>query len=591
MLPALDDAARSLLAKDAAILAASAPSDPDLLAVALRDLLAPLSPAADAPLVNPWTASLQAAAPAGDWLLPIQDKSAELAAPLATINTRLVAAQASPVYAPLADQAKRRIVAAAALVTAPPGWMTPPIKQAVLSQLIDAVRRAADEPQSLETLQRLERLDLLARIAAELDAQRGAAMAAGRAAMLKAASAGPPMDPSQRPGDIRRLEAVARAAAMLNTRESLRDEKRVVRQFRPALRTMLELARLSEQDLLEALPDVLAADNADAINAPKFISAMAAHRRRLDDLLVIGDASDAILRAQPAAAPGADKAARDEYRFLADRLLAFAKDAVELARKDDPLARDDLEAALSRVRSLAADCRDFALLPGEEVMRSAKPPADQPADDPLARHASDLLKQLDADRTIWLKRWASPDKHPLEEAARLRRLHSLMTALCDASQTKAIATNPKRLAAMNAWPGWEMPAEALTVLSAGLDAAVDSACKAALDKRDDGKALSSLVDRFAPALLAGRLARLLGPGFTVPPALELTAGTPPATTPMRDRLDDLAQICRESRELAARLAQGSPGADVLRASLLKTARACLAEAPPSSRKAPAEPAR
>lgn len=579
-LAGLDPAARALLAKDAEALALAPPTDADALAIAVRDLCAPLAAAGGGK--SPWTPGDASPAPAADCLAALRARAPELAGALGVIEARLAMADGSPAYAALAAETRRRLTGASRLATAPPGWLTQAARQALMEQVADAVRRAAEEPQSLETWQRLERLIVLGRAAAGLDAARGTSLAAGRAALAAAASAGPAADPTRRRGELRRLEGAARAAEMLPVRESLRDEKRVVRQFRPALKTMLELARLTEQDLLEALPGTLGAEGEDAINDPRFIAAVAAHRRRLDDLAVIIDASDAILRAQPAA-PGTDRAAREEYKFLGDRLLAYAKDAVELAGKNDPLARDDLERALSRVRLLAEDCRDFALFPGEDALRGAAGKSGL-----LGKHGPGLLKAVEAERGVWLKRWASPDRPPLEEGARLRRLHGLMTTLCDAAEAEAMAAAPQRAAGPNGWPGWEMPGATLAALSTGLSQAVDAACTAGLAKGDDGRALRALVDRHAAVLLAGRLGRLFA-GAGTPAAAELSAGEAPRSTPMRDRLEDLARVCREARELAEREGRGAAGAEGLRASVSRTARACLADAPLPPPPPPAPP--
>jgi len=337
---------------------------------------------------------------------------------------------------------------------------------------------------------------------------------------------------------------------------------------------MLDLARLSEGDLLEVLPEAIAAGTPEeAVNAPRFIAAVAAHARRLDDLAAIVGASDAIIAAQgpppPPVPANADPAAREEYALLANRLLAFAKAAYDLGQKNDPTARDEFDRALTKVRSLADDARDFVLMPGEAGLRA------RGAEDSMGA----VLVSLDADRASWLKGWGTPDKHPLVLGGRLRRLHTLLVHVGDADEVAAIlaegAANPG-----NAWPGWEMSGPTLGSLSEGLARAVTESLDAHASGASDAEAkLGMLVNRFAPALLAGRVSRLAGRSRALPFAAELSAGPAPSGVPMADRLSDLARVCREAHELSARMKAGGAGIESLRSSLSRVARECLEEAP------------
>lgn len=592
-LPKLDAASltlpqvtRTLLAKDAQSLAANPPTDPDALAVALRDVLAPL--ATEPRPHTAWTLTPESTPADLAALEPLLAQAPDLAAPLADVTRRLIdPAKSAPAYAPLAADTSRRVLDAAALPLSPPAWLPPPSRAAAVAQLTEAVRRLADEPQSLEPTQRLRRLALLARLAAALNTQRGPAASRAQQSFTRLVILGTPADPRAREPELRRLDTLARATELFPRRDLLRDEKRLARQFRPAHRVMLELARLSEADLLEVLPAALDAENPDeAINTPRFIAALAAHTRRLDDLESVVRASDAILAAQgPMPTPNPtvkpDPSARDEYKPVAERLLAFARVAYDLAQRDDPISREQLDAALQRVRNLAADTDAFVAMPAEDELRAVVSGKAPPGwADAVGDHAPALLASLNADREAWLKGWAHPDKHPHELGARLAHLRALLILVSDAAAVRTITVAAGAPSA-NSWPGWEMSSETLKALSTNLDAAVSAACKDPSDA-----ALSRLRADFAPALLAGRLARVL-PLAARPWPDELLAGAAPANILLHDRLNDLANVCRQAAELVA-LGDAAPRS--LRVSTNDLARACLDEAPEVLEAQLAEPA-
>lgn len=580
VLPALDGTAQDLFVRDALALAAAVPEDPIALSLAVRDLLAPLMiAAADR---SPWLWESSPAAADLKTLDPLVSQDPGLAGALSAIARRLVLADASPAYAALAAETRRRLVDAAALALAPPSWFPAQSKPAVLAQFADACRRLADEPRSVEPTRRLRRLAMLGRLAAGLSSQKGATATRAHQAFVKLATEGPSSEPGARDAEIARLEALVRASELLPRRDLLRDEKKVVRQFRPALRTMLDLARLSEADLLEVLPEALLAQTAEeSVNSPKFIAAVAAHSRRLEDVAAIVAASDAILAAQgpptPPTPANAEAAAREEFTLLANRLLAFAKVAYELGQKNEPATRDALNAALARVRALADDTRDLVLLPGEAELRARTDEASR-----------SLIKTIDDDRTAWLKGWGSPDKHPIEIGERLRRLHRAMLLTGDA-QAIVLALAGNEESSGNAWPGWEMNSQTLRTLAEGLEEQSRELAAQAAPADGDAR-IRAFVDRYAPVLLAGRISRLTTQASKLAFAAELTAGVSPPAAPFADRLTDLARVCRESHELAARVRDGKPGTDSLRASVTKLARECLDEAPlPATAPTPAVP--
>jgi hypothetical protein len=573
----LFNATKVLVARDARQLAANPPADPDALAVALRDLLAILARERRTQTAWGFESADATPGPALDVLDPVIATAPDLATAVEDVKRRLLdPAKHAPAYVPLAADTTRRVVDAAALLREPPAWFPVPTRAEALKQLTEAVRRLADEPQSLEPTQRLRRLALFGRLAAALNTQRGPVASRAQQAFTRLVEAGTPADPRAREPDLRRLETLVRAAELFPRRDELRDEKRLARQFRPAHRVMLELARLSEADLLEVLPEALDAKTPEeAINAPRFIAALAAHARRLDDLGAVVRASDAILAAQgplptpnPSVKP--DPSAREEYKPVADRLLAFARVAYDLAQRDDPMSREQLDASLQRVRSLAADTAAFVSIPGEDELRalvSGKPPPGWT--DVVDPHAAAVLASLNADRDAWLKGWVHPDKHPNDEGARLARLRTLLIVLADAAAVRTMLGDANAPTA-NHWPGWEMSSGTLKALSAGLTDATQAACKDPSDA-----VLRRLRETFAPVLLAGRLARTI-PASVRPWLDELLAGPAPASALMHDRLDDLARVCRQAFELAS-LGDAAPAR--LRAWTNDLARACLDEAP------------
>jgi hypothetical protein len=134
-----------------------------------------------------------------------------------------------------------------------------------------------------------------------------------------------------------------------------------------------------------------------------------------------------------------------------------------------------------------------------------------------------------------------------------------------------------------------MSSQTLRTLAEGLEE--QSRDLAAQATAADGDArIRAFVDRYAPVLLAGRISRLAAQASKLAFAAELTAGVSPPAAPFADRLTDLARVCRESHELAARVRDGKAGTDSLRASVTKLARECLDEAPlPATASTPAAP--
>lgn len=565
VVPSLDPAAQDLFARDAIALAAAIPDEHGALALALRDVLSPL--AAGTVDRSAWVWTVEPGPTDLTALEPLMARDEALAAAIGVVSRRLALADASPAYAPLSTATRQRLVDAATLALSPPAWFPATSRPQILEQFTDAARRLAEEPRSVEPTRRLRRLAMLGRLSAALATQRGTTATRAHQAFVAFATAGPSSEPSARDAEVSRLETLVRAAELLPKRDALRDEKKVVRQFRPALRTMLDLARLSEADLLEVLPEAIGAPTPEeSVNSPRFIAAVAAHSRRLEDVGAIIAASDAILAAQQPAPANADAAAREEFTLVANRLLAFAKSAYELAQKNDPATRSELNAALAKVRNLADDTRDLVLMPGEAAIRARTDAA-----------SVALVATIDADRTAWLKGWGSPDKHPTAIGERLRRVHRAMALAGDAAVIVDFLAGVTPLRG-NSWPGWETGVETIRPLAEGLEEQTAALAGQAVAADGDAK-VRAFIDRYASVLLAGRLSRLAAGSSPLPFAAELTAGAAPPTTPMMDRLADLARVCRESHELAARTRAGAADTDSLRGSVTKLARECLLDCP------------
>ncbi|QOJ00361.1 MAG: hypothetical protein HRU70_07595 [Phycisphaeraceae bacterium] len=487
-----DPAAVTLLARDLAQIEGGSYDDAGSLHGRLRWALAPAVRLASAGVDAPdLTLSLDAERPPTAWSDPAFLDAAR------AVGERLTRAGAWPTHRAGAIELKDRIDGASWLVRAPPAWLSPASRDALSKRFAAALIDESSTPGSPAARAEFDALVVLRRIAVHLDSGRqAAALKASREAFGELAAM---------PGDGRPDTAViASWTAMLPRRQELAREALVVQPLRPAVRTIADLTAASEALVLAVLPGAIRSSS--AATSPAVVQAVAEHRRRMDDFELIHRASAAIAKGE---VTRSGPAARDEFTHVARRLLDHAKDAVEWSSREGVLARESLRSALGRLRSLAGDAADFALLPGEDELRSGA------WDGMLGGRAAELITMIDASRAAWARGWANPDSPvPSAEAARLRPAVRLARVARDAAW--ALRDEP---AHDGVWL-WTVAPEDVSALARGVGASIERAADLVI--RGDagaGTALDSLEDRYAVVLACGAVrrslrARSIGPEAT-----------------------------------------------------------------------------
>gem|GEM_PF-5445096 len=562
------------LKSDARVLAATIP-DPDAAAAALRDVLAPLvdANAPDSPghaqgansiVVVPWDAAL----------VSLGTLTADERIRLVALRARLDQAAASPAYREIAAAWSRSYADVMGVLTNPPAFLTGPARAAWTSATKAALLGVADHAHSEKALNEFARLSMMARIARDLESptspgEAGLALGSGTAraqhALNKTISSLPPLTDHRL--ELARVSSLARAAALIPVRRTIAGTSDLVRQLKPAMRTLNELAKLSENELAETLPDAFV--HSDAATLPKFVSAQAEHRRRLDDLGLLRELDSKL--GEQAGAQSA-RAVAKEFVPVAERALSFSKDVLDLARKDDPRSRLELIDAMDRWRRLAARASDVARMPGEsELRRDGSPVASL-----LSPQRDALLKALDADRAAWIRAWAAPDRQPPQAVTdRLERIRQSLAIAQDAAA--ALGSGPSRA---NRLSCWEMSAKTRLAATEGLQAAVQSLVESSIagGSARNAEPLPPVLGSHGLALVIGRLERHQS-GDPAPRgawhvARELTAGSSPLEPPLADRASDLSTLARYSPEWAQ---SDSAGRRTLMQYLGPAIARCLAE--------------
>jgi len=589
----IDDADPTARARTQSLLselAAALPEHPDDLAVALRDALAPLAPA----LVDPRSVRLaswfaEAPAPAelvlDDRLLARLRTSAIAAERIDRLNELLRLGGSSPIYRGATVSLHGRLTRAGMLLAKAPAWLPAKAADTVAAELVLAIGLLSEDPSSLGARRSMERLELMSAIVLGLAEAKGpTAVRAQIAATTLLTEAHAPLDDAQWHNELSRLRALARAAELISLHASLARDQNFVRQLRPAARTLGDLAAISAAELLEVFPDALT--NPDTLSTPRFVAALADHRRRIEDLRLLARV-DAVL-ARDATGPREDRLARDEFRPVAEALLKHAKSALDDIRKGDVQSRQRAELSLGELRRTATTASDALYISGESDLRSSMSPDQTPAGrrlrEALGPLAEDIISSLDSSRKAWLLSLLREDdpKGPPAEA-NLRQLARVIELANDtAGLGLALSEEPAGFSA-NVWPGFEAAREWLRPHEQPLRESLQGV--AALVLRTDqsaDRALAEVVRRHAAVLAAGRLVRLLTPmrehlaAGALPSLTEAAAGSPPADAWMRGRLDDLALVSWLLMESAA-----SPQSETITRTLSETAQRALRDlAPP-----------
>jgi hypothetical protein len=430
-----------------------------------------------------------------------------------------------------------------------------------------AATAVADPATLVDGLARLRRLARGAQLmrdvsGLEVSGTGGAAAVKRAQAGLAQALASSPDDPA---ADLRSLAGFERVLWLVRARGGLPADMALVRQVRPAYRTLLSESRQTELKLAEALPAVLKLT--DAMTEPGVLAAIAAHQRLINDLRLL-----AALSARMAEPAGGEPASREpqvskEWERVAARVLDLGQD---LSR------REERAGSLVALRDLADRASRLSALAGEADLRA---PGGSPAWSAVTRERrADLAAAITERRRAWLDAWERGQYDTAQkEGEKLESLGSLMGVLTDAARAWDAASSEgggasPAYSALQAWPGWQMSRETLAVLARGLDDRAGAAVAAALDG-DPVKvreAVAGLRSGYAAALLAGRLMDYAsGYGFESGPAAVLyevaTGGPVEGWSWMADQRDALADVCRYAEEIPTADRLG----DAERASLLR----------------------
>lgn len=350
------------------------------------------------------------------------------------------------------------------------------------------------------------------------------------------------------------FQAAKAALVLFESRAAIGDEKMVVRQLRPAWRAMdRRLDRIADQTAA-LVPRLL--DDPGAMGDPAVLAQLAHHRAGIEDMRMIQRSSDALTRlldGSPAALePRGEPVVARPWNGPARQLLSLGQALG--AQASDEVAVDALRFACERINR-------YASVPGEQALRAAVTGGSSSPWDRLSgnRHA-DLLKAIESRRELWIADFTdnpaadSPLLEALTEAC--ADLHLLVT-LADALDRLPDdgRTSP---GAIQAWPGFELSAEAWQALLDAAQPVAAGAIEAALDGRDlqAMDLLLRLEAEHAAALLAAHLereaiARGLSRAAEDSPVHQVIAGALHPDCWLASSRPQIACVCRYVEEWAA----------------------------------------
>jgi hypothetical protein len=445
----LDDNAARLLASDLGRIVQEPTATQASLDRMLRDAFANLLQAtrseADRTNLWPWPEKSDAAPPA--W--PEMSKLGTDAAAMDALRKRCELAEQWIAFRPGARAMMRVVMDASWPIghekQVPAGvyrrWITE-LTQGASEVVGQGAGEAMKEQQGEIGLARLQRLAMLGRIFAILDALAPDPGAKQLEKALFAAVEVMPDDPSATAGWTK-LEHWLELAA---ERTTLMDDKSVVRQLRPALRSIGELAKGSNAELFESLARV--ATKPDASGDPGVMAAVNLFAENVQLLDVLHRASEAI---EDPAAPPNDPIGRENAKPFTDGLLKLAKEVA------DPKQRDR---SLGALRNLATDVADLMELPGEKRLREKSPELETL----LRGKSTDALALIDRERGAWRRGVGAVMKPGAtsggeNNAARLRAIGIVLALAVDAAECEAVASDNND--ALQRWGGWWLDDAAL----------------------------------------------------------------------------------------------------------------------------------
>ncbi len=331
--------------------------------------------------------------------------------------------------------------------------------------------------------------------------------------------------------DVDALMATELAVRTLSVSEELsnlqRDEA-LLRQIRPAWRRLIPLVRDAMVNARDAAVNLLV-DPAGVTN-PGVLSAIGAQQRLRDDFALLE-------RLSARFAPG-EGPMNKANAAIADRLLAIGQDMND----DEAL----LAPSLTLMRDLNAQ---LDLLEEIAMLR-------EPVDRVIGQRRDELALRLGNLQNQWLAGWGTPGGLGAGQdvADDLKLVRDVMRAMADVSAFTDLAS-------LEAWPGFEMDAQARRLVARELSSQIDALASeiirgpGAMAQQRTSSGLVSLRGNFGPALLTGRLALLAEREGLTPagPIGELALGPPVRGSWMANYRDAIADVCWYAAELNRQL--------------------------------------
>ncbi|MGH7242265.1 MAG: hypothetical protein ACREJD_02470 [Phycisphaerales bacterium] len=500
----LDRDGLNLLASDVALLAQNPPATSGELDRALRDAFANLlqgrssAAKAEGALAEnfwPWPELADASNPAWPDFSKLPD-AAEGVEALRVLHDRCDLADKWTAFRPGA-RAMTRLVMDASWPLGHEKQIPAGVYRRWMFELADGAKEVVNESTGELGLARLRRLATLGRIFAQLDAmapdpgakqlEKALFAAVEIMPVVAANGAGAPVD-----GWMKLEQWVEIAAGRLR----LMDDKQVVRQLRPALRTIGDLAKGSHTELFEALVRVAA--KPDAAGDPGVMAAVNLFAENLQLLKVLRGASDAI---KDAASPAGDPVARENAKPFTDGLLKLSKEVA------DPKQRDR---SLGALRNLANDVAELLELRGEKRLREK----DEAIESLMGGKSADVLTAIDRERLAWRRAVGAAVKPGTSSggeanAARLRAIGVVLALAVDIAECKSIASDES--SPLRQWGGWWLDGESLQKLATAAAGAIPEMMKAAESDAAAGAPASAerAAREHSVIVLAARLSRVL----------------------------------------------------------------------------------
>lgn len=540
---ALPEPSCELLRRSLESLASNPPENQAELDRSLRAAFAELLQATGKVSDWPWPESPEAPAP----LWPDFSRAAgalapEASAALQTLHERCELASSWVGYAP-GSRSMTRLVMDASWPLGREKQMSAGLYRRWMGELGQAAASvvgsdAGGEPAAgASGLERLRRLALLGRLCGLLDALAPDPAAKQLEKLLLAAAETMPEDPAINAGWVR-LEPWLELAA---SRTALADEKSVVRQLRPAVRSIGELAKSAQSEMLESLGKVVS--KPDAAGDPGVLASVTLCSDTLALLDGLHRASGAV--EDPDASKG-DPVARESAKAITDSLLRLSKEVA------DPKQRDR---SLAAIRGLSQDVADLLELPGEKRLRAG----DEALEALIGVKPAELVAFVDRERAAWRKEVggrngtaAGAEPH----AQKLRAVSVLLALALDAEWCRAGAAPNGVLAA---WGGWSLAPESTGALAVGAAEAIPDALAKAMSEQTPLPGAMKTEADFSVVSLAGEVARRLGqagvPKPEQPPLMTLRAvacGSPDARAVLLATWrGQIAVVCRYAADGAA----------------------------------------